>query len=124
MDDGVVIDASVIALFYPELVHGQGPLYTLIHRLSTQFGLAVNDLILAEWRRVCDTPLLNDWITDELKTGRIRMVNSSLPESIRKKSVSIMDSLNLPAISNTFGAHTVRRCDTFCLRILTTSIRS
>jgi len=85
MVDGVVVDASVIARFYPELVEQEGPLYELIICLAIKFGFATNGPILAEWQSVCNTPLLHDWITDELKNGRIRMVNSTLPESIRRK---------------------------------------
>ncbi len=76
MSDGIVIDANIIPKFYKELSIDSGYHYHLITWLSRNRGIAVNDYILCEWESVCSAPVFMDWITDELKNGRIRKIDS------------------------------------------------
>lgn len=89
MSDGVVIDANIIPEFYRNYKLRNGLVYRLIIWLSNNVGIAINNQIAAEWKRLCSADLFLQWYTDELKLGNIRNVEcANIPRAIIKKMIT------------------------------------
>lgn len=90
VSDGIVIDANIIPQFYNEFIKDGGYLYDIITWLSYNYGIATNDFINTEWERVCSATAFLEWCTDQLKSGRIRKINSQPIQTQVKKTMRIV----------------------------------
>ncbi len=79
VNNGIVIDANVIHIWYREWLEQRGDLYKLIFVLSRTIGLAADakGRILNEWEHQAKLPGIREWIDDELKNGRLSLVNAT-----------------------------------------------
>ena len=85
MDDGVIIDANIIPQFLPQYVKQEGNIYDLFNDILSKYGIAICKQIQREWLNTCNHPIIEAWLTDNLKNGNIRHVKPKLHRDIKKK---------------------------------------
>ena len=85
MVDGVVVDTNIIENFYKEYVLEEGDILILINNILENCGIAITELIEAEWSRRCNDQLFSVWFTDNLRDGNIRYVMPEIDRHILKR---------------------------------------
>ncbi len=85
--DGVVVDASVILRFSPQLARGEGRLYELITELAHSFGMVTDDgqKMEQEWSAGGSDQLILTWIAEEMKNGRLKVVRGCIDRGARRR---------------------------------------
>ena len=84
MEKGVVIDANIINRFQEDYVK-EGKIFITVDTILHNVGLAICDIIEHEWRKHFSHQYMEEWLTDEIKKGRIRYVKPNMnPDAIKK----------------------------------------
>jgi len=93
MEDGVVVDANIIADYCHESIVETGDIYDLIEKILKNCSIAITELIEQEWYNTCGSQLFDVWFTDNMRDGYIQYVEPYLNPHILKK---IRNKFGLP----------------------------
>ena len=71
MADGMTVDSNVISAYIPEYIREQGEVFETIETILGKIGIALTRTIEWEWKSTCPGLVLVEWLTDQIKKGRI-----------------------------------------------------
>lgn len=85
MTDGATVDTMVISKYFREYLRDRGDVLELVEGILRCVGVALTEKLEYEWKSTCRGQAFIEWLTDELKKGRIVLVDRKvLPSNIMK----------------------------------------
>ena len=85
MPDGVTVDTNVISVYFSEHLRDRGEVFELVGEILRCVGVALTDELEFEWKSTCPGHFFDEWLTDEMKKGRVVTVNRKpLPRNVMK----------------------------------------